>query len=124
LLPPATDHASRALWLHSTLADLVQAGATAEVLELDQGSIDTGNLPDELWTELGYRLQLAEAAVIRGEIKLADAALARARALSCQIATQSADTRDQWSAFLRRAYLLKAFREGRVPAHAVTARAL
>src|SRR5262249_6577824 len=61
--------------------------------ELDQGNIDTGDLPDELRTELGYRLQLAEAAAIRGETKLADAALARARALSCQIATQSADTR-------------------------------
>jgi Zn-dependent protease len=92
--------------------------------ELDQGSMDTGDLPDELRTELGYRLQLAEAAAIGGETKLADAALARARALSCQIATQSADTRDQWSAFLRRAYALKAFREGRVPVQAITARTL
>jgi Zn-dependent protease len=92
--------------------------------ELDPGSIDTGGLPDKLRTELGYRFHLAEAAAIGGETKLADAALARARELSCQIATQSTDTRDQWSAFLRRVYVLKAFREGRVPAHAITARAL
>jgi hypothetical protein len=41
------------------------------------------------------------------------------RSLSCQAASSSLDSRDLWPAFLRSAYLVKAFREGRIPAHAV-----
>jgi hypothetical protein len=38
---------------------------------------------------------------------------------SCEHATLSAAMRNEWSIFLRRAFLLKAFPEGRVPAYAI-----
>jgi len=79
--------------------------------ELDQESIDTGDLPDELRAELGYRLQLADAALARAGAIMPDCYPIRRHARPVV-------------GFLRRAYVLKAFREGRVPAHAITARAL
>jgi hypothetical protein len=42
-----------------------------------------------------------------------------ARAASCERAAAFTDARHEWSTFLRRAFLLKAFQEGRVPPHAL-----
>jgi hypothetical protein len=69
-----------------------------------------------------FQLKLATAATLKGDAALADAALERARATSCERATLSAAMRHEWSTFLRRAFLLKAFREGRVPAYAIQGR--
>jgi hypothetical protein len=78
-------------------------------------------LPHELRhaIDLDFQLKLAIAATLQGDAALADAALERAQTASCKRATLSAATRHEWSTFLRRAFLLKAFREGRVPAHAI-----
>jgi hypothetical protein len=69
--------------------------------------------------DLDYRLKLATAATFKGEAALADAALERARSASCERAAVFTDTRHEWSTFLRRAFLLKAVQEGRIPAHAL-----
>jgi hypothetical protein len=69
--------------------------------------------------DVDYRLKLATAATFKGEAALANAALERARPASCERAAAFADTRHEWSTFLRRAFLLKAVQEGRVPAHAL-----
>ena len=78
-------------------------------------------LPRELRAaiDLDYQLKLATAAALKREAVLADAALERARSASCERAAAFTDMRHEWSTFLRRAFLLKAFQEGRVPAHAL-----
>ena len=72
--------------------------------------------------DLDFQLKLATAATLKGETALADVALERARAASCERATLFTATRHEWSIFLRRAYLLKAYREGRVPVYAIEGR--
>jgi Zn-dependent protease len=76
--------------------------------------------PDErlttrVWFELAYQMNLAAAAAEKGQAALADRAFERARTIACQQASMSAHLRDQWSIFLRRAYLLKAVQEGHLP---------
>lgn len=65
--------------------------------------------------ELAYQLNLATAATEKGEMVLADRALERARSIACEQASRSAYLRHQWPVFLRRAYPLRAVREGRLP---------
>jgi hypothetical protein len=72
--------------------------------------------------DLDFQFKLATAATLKGESALIDTALERARTASCERATLFAAARHEWSIFLRRAFLLKAFREGRVPAYAVRGR--
>jgi Zn-dependent protease len=72
--------------------------------------------------DLDFQLKLASAATLKGDAALADAALERARAASCERASLFVATRHEWSTFLRHAFLLKAFREGRVPAYAIQGR--
>ena len=81
-------------------------------------------LPRELRNviDLDFQFKLATAATLKGEAALTDTALERARTASCERATLFAATRHEWSTFLRRAFLLTAFREGRVPAYAVRGR--
>src|SRR5262245_23308604 len=69
--------------------------------------------------DLKYQLNVAAAAAKLGEASMADSALERARSMSCELAKSSAYLREEWSSFLRRAYLLKAFREGRLPPYAL-----
>lgn len=69
--------------------------------------------------DLKYQLNVAVAAAKLGEASMADSALERARSMSCELAKSSANLREEWSSFLRRAYLLKAFREGRLPPYAL-----
>jgi hypothetical protein len=57
--------------------------------------------------------------MLEHEAAVAGAALERARSASSHHAAAFSDVPHDWSTFLRRAFLLKAFREGRVPAHAV-----
>ena len=81
-------------------------------------------LPRELphAIDMDFQLKLASATTLQGDAALADAAMERAQTASCKRATLSAATRHEWSTFLRRAFMLKAFREGRVPAHAIQGR--
>jgi Zn-dependent protease len=69
--------------------------------------------------EMDYRLQLAAAAAAKGDAALAATALEEARSISCQRAIASPNLRPEWSTFLRKAYLVKAVQEGRLPAHAL-----
>ena len=69
--------------------------------------------------DLNYQLNVAAAATKLGEASMADSALERARSMSCELAKSSAYLHEEWSSFLRRAYLLKTFREGRLPPYAL-----
>jgi Zn-dependent protease len=72
-----------------------------------------------VWFELAYQMNLAAAAAEKAQAALADRAFERARTIACERASVSAHLRYQWSTFLRRAYLLKAFQEGRLPPYAL-----
>jgi hypothetical protein len=78
-----------------------------------QESLD-GQLRVRSKLELDYQLDLAP---LRGRGGFGRRG-ARARTVDCERATASAGMRHEWSNFLRRAYLLKAFQEGRLPANA------
>ena len=69
--------------------------------------------------DLNYQLNVAAAAAKLDEVSMSDSALERARSMSCGLAKSSVYLREEWSRFLRRAYLLKAFREGRLPPNAL-----
>jgi len=72
--------------------------------------------------DLDYQLNIATAASKLGETARAGAALRRAQSISCELARSSADLHQEWSGFLRRAYLFAAFQEGRLPASALDGR--
>ena len=72
--------------------------------------------------ELAYQFNVAATATEKGQAARADGAFERARTLACERASVSAYLRYQWSIFLRRAYLLKAFQEGRLPSYALDRR--
>jgi len=69
--------------------------------------------------QMSFQLKLAAAAATKGEALLATAALEQARQVACERATSSADMRHEWWRFLRRAYLVKAVLEGRLPGDAL-----
>jgi hypothetical protein len=69
--------------------------------------------------ELDYQLNVAAGAIKLGETSVGGSALERVRSISCARARASAYHRDDWSVFLRRAYLLKAFQEGLLPSYAL-----
>jgi len=72
--------------------------------------------------DLDYQLNIATAASKLGETARAGAALRRAQSISCELARSSAYLHQEWSSFLRRAYLFAAFQEGRLPASALDGR--
>jgi len=65
--------------------------------------------------QMNYRLKLAAAAAAKGEGDLANTTLEQARVIACERATGSTELRHDWWRFLRRAYLVKAVLEGRLP---------
>jgi Zn-dependent protease len=65
--------------------------------------------------QMTYHLKLAAAAAAKGEGVLASTALERARLIACERAAGSSEMRHDWWRFLRRAYLVKAVLEGRLP---------
>jgi len=88
-------------------------------LRVDQRLSFDERLTPRVWFELAYQMNLAAAAAEKGQAALADNAFERARRIACERASVSAHLRYQWSIFLRRAYLLKAFQEGRLPPYAL-----
>jgi hypothetical protein len=76
-------------------------------------------LEAQAFVDLNYQLNVAAAAAKLGEVSMAGSALQRARSISCTLAKSSAYLREEWSRFLRRAYQLKAFQEGRLPPYAL-----
>jgi hypothetical protein len=72
--------------------------------------------------DLDYQWNVATAAAKLGEMAQAGAALQRAQSISCELAKSSAYLHQEWSSFLRRAYLFGAFQEGRLPASALDGR--
>jgi Zn-dependent protease len=83
----------------------------------DEG--EDGEFEPQALLDLDYQLNIATAAAKLGEMARAGAALQRAQSISCELANSSAYLHQEWSSFLRRAYLLGAFQEGRLPAHAL-----
>jgi hypothetical protein len=84
-------------------------------LRVEQTLSPDERLTTRVWFELAYQMNLAAATAEKGQAALADRAFEHARTNACQQASMSAHLRDQWSIFLRRAYLLKAVQEGHLP---------
>jgi Zn-dependent protease len=76
-------------------------------------------LEAQAFVDLNYQLNVAAAAAKLGEVSMAGSALQRARSISCTLAKSTAYLREEWSRFLRRAFQLKAFQEGRLPPYAL-----
>jgi len=83
---------------------------------------EDGEFEPQALLDLDYQLNIAAAAAKLGEMVPAGAALQRAQSISCELAKSSAYLHQEWSSFLRRAYLLGAFQEGRLPAQALDGR--